>query len=259
MELDTFLERDIVEHLDLFVKEKKDYASEEEINSLLKIKKYHAEVLDALDNKEVSRPLRVYQKGLHLAKTANFFEDEKKKIEPKALPVSQPVPKPSSQTVVPSPEEEKKKEELKKQYPEIVLPQGAQYTYEYLKKYVLALLAIERRDRETAVKYLFDLYKHYPKNIAVQIRMQEALELDKQAKLHADSKHSFPTHGSTAVSSSSQKQLSHNPIDLKKYVSALQAIKDGNKETAVKLFNELKSIYPTNLAVKLHLQEATKI
>jgi len=251
MELDTFLERDIVEYLDRFVKEKKDYASEEEINSLLKIKKYHAEVLEAVDNKEVSRPLRVLQKNFCLVKTVNFFESKKKKLEPKVIP--------TPQAAVHSPEEEQKKEELKKQYPKIVLPQGAQYTYDYLKKYVLALLAIERRDRATAVKYLFDLYKDYPKNIAVQIRMQEALELDKKAKPRTDSNSSFPTHGLTAVSSSSQKQLSHNPIDLKKYIAALQAIKDGNKETALKLFNELKNIYPTNLAVKLHLQEAIKI
>jgi len=251
MELDTFLERDIVEYLDRFVKETKDYASEEEINSLLKMKKHHAEVLKALDNKEVSRPLRVLQKDFCLVKTVNFFKSTKKKLEPKSIP--------APQAAVHSPEEEKKKEELKKQYPELVLPQGGQYTYDYLKKYVLALLAIERRDRTTALKYLFDLYKHYPKNIAVQIRMQEALELDKKAKPRTDSKSSFSTHGLTAVSSSSQKQLSHNPIDMKKYVAALQAIKDGNKETALKLFNELKNIYPTNLAVKLHLQEAIKI
>ncbi len=250
MDLETFLEKDIVEYLEVFSKEKSNLAGEDETNSLLKSRKYSDIVLDAFDDKNKVRPLFNLQNHFHLANPVNLFEKDivKKEITP---PIQVPVlsddadlsDKELNEKKI---KDEQRKEELKKLYPHIVLPQGSQYTYEYLRKYVLALLAIEREDRTSAVKILYDLYKHYPKNLAVQIRMQEALKLE----LSPPPPQKSPRSTDVLLKSS---------MNMHEYVQGLKALRAGDKDTAIKLFTTLKNAYPKNLAVKLRLQDAMKI
>lgn len=261
MELDEFLQHDIAAFLDAYTRSGgHDYASEEEINTLLNKSWYQDDVSAALDNKEVSRPFIPLQASYVPIKRVNLFEESASKPKPESQNDVLTEKEKKQQEMRRLELEQKKKERLQKQFPTITLPSGSQYTYEYLKKYVMAIIALEKKDKEMAVSNLEDLHKHYPKNIAVMIRLQEARDLPDRfssSSTHSSSLPSFPADASH--SSADADNLSHDPEDMKRYVAALQAIKNKDKEEAIRLLSDLKKRYAGNAALQLHLVEANNL
>ncbi len=114
-----------------------------------------------------------------------------------------------------------------------------------LEKYVMAIKAIHRYDNSTAVHILYDLIKTYPRNIALKIRLQDALLLEE---------------GVTPIpKSTSDKVLTFSSEEHASYIQALKALGAKNKQLSLSLLISLANKHPESDMIQLRLREASHL
>lgn len=165
---------------------------------------------------------------------------------------------------------------------------------EDLGNYVRAIIALEDKDKQEAVSLFYSLAHKYPRNIAFRIRLQDALLLPGEAIVlpslpkasRSTKKVSNESLAKTETSKSDpvqevneepkedykkpkQSNFDKKPVSKETstitqeikdpYQKALQAIKEGDKDSAVNLLKDLIRSKPNNLAFRLRLQEALEL
>jgi hypothetical protein len=275
--LDTFLDHDIPLFLDTFEKNReKSEASEDEINRLLG-HDYQRKVHHALHHGSFGAiPSTVYP----MIKTTHIFTSI-----PKPLLQSTPTllsDDSTSETFVSEEEiadiipEDKKSDPTFD--PKSLLRTLGSTRKEDLLIYVKALIALENKDKKEAVPFFYSLAVKYPRNLAFRIRLQDALLLPGEAislpKLPKPVKESLEKQKvklkqNVIVDRKSPNGFTVNKNDvvakeystkhLDPYARAVEAIRNGDKDSAVNLLKELIRSRPNNLAFKLRLQEALEL
>lgn len=286
--IESFLEQDIPMFLDGFEQTaESSRASVDEINSLL-THDYHKQVHSALHTGTFHA---VPATDFPMVKTINIFQNINQPLIPPKI--ERPIIQNTPELVSKFPEEaeiEVTKEverEVQKIIPEDKKSDPA-LDVKFLERnlgstkkedlviYVQAIIALEEKNKQEAVSLFYSLAKKYPKNLALRIRLQDALLLPGQdiplPKIYLSVKenHKHIEKKNIIVKPKlvdrknillpKETVVSVKPsTGLELYVQAVQAIKSHDKDTAVKLLTVLTNQSPNNIAFKLRLQEATRM
>lgn len=276
--LDSFLDQDIPLFLDTFEENReKSEASEDEINKLLG-HDYQRKVHKALHHGSFGA---IPSKEYPMIKTTNIFTSMPKELKPmidqavkEALNDEAPVSEKEIADIIP---EDKKADPTFD--PKSLLRTLGSTRREDLVIYVKAIIALENKDKKEAVPLFYSLARKYTRNLAFRIRLQDALLLPGEAiplpALPKPVKESLPKKKVEEVKKPiTVKSKSTQTFKVKKttpenkpsstdqtdpYVEAVEAIKKGDKDSAVNLLKELIRSKPNNLAFKLRLQEALEL
>jgi len=261
--LDTFLDQDIPIFLDTFEQNMaKSKASEDEINRLLG-HEYQRNVHKALYHGSFGE---IPSKDYPMIKTTNIFTAMPKYLDPS---LDKPVKENLNDEASVSEKEiedliPKEKKSDPAFDPKSLLRTLGSTRREDLIIYVKAIIALENKDKKEAVSLFYSLARKYLRNLAYRIRLQDALLLPGEAiplpALPKPVKKSSPKKKVEEVKKSvieDSKSPPKDPVD--PYIGALEAIKKGDKDSAVNLLKELIRSKPNNLAFRLRLQEALEL